>query len=318
MGNLYLYDSDFELAGIPVEKRDSVLADFFLMKYEAVQDTFCASPELLYTKHFSYGEGLNSLFTMPWSELCAHPSCAGIKETTHRLFYRAMWKEPIVRNYDTYVNLPEPKALAKFREDGDDASFVTDNRTWRLWHAHWYQMHQDQIPWIEGECNALLPFVRYARDIMKAELEQHKTFYEKQREELRDEEIYKDEIEGIKKVLSQAKSNPSAITHCFHKLIMARKGSGKYAYAREIGSRILEINGYKYEEELSKREQVQVGSFRMVYSVIGREGKVQYISLDFEHGMFEFINYLNDHLGEFRFDGTLNSPPETDHAFYTV
>lgn len=99
---------------------------------------------------------------------------------------------------------------------------------------------------------------------------------------------------------------------------MAHKGAERYAYAEKIGKQILKINGYMYETELSQREQVAAKSLRSIYSIINKSRYKQYVSIDFEHGMFELINHLNDHLGEFRFDGTYNSDPEPDHAFKTL
>lgn len=318
MGSLYLYDEDFELENIPEEKRNEVVADFFKMKSNAREDKFYASNSLIYTKPFSYGVGLNALMLASWKDLCRMPSCAGIKETTYALFSHVQWSEPVFRTGCEFEQLEEPKAYAKFREEGDATIFISCKETWKAWHARWYQMHQSQIPWEEGRSNDMLPFVEYAVDIMKAELEERKESYLKEQERLNDKTLHDKEIQEIDLYLSYEQKEHFTVVDGFYAIIMARKGSARYAYAEKIGSKVLEVNGYIYEEEFSKREQGVVSSLRKIYSIIGKNGHKQYASIDFEHGMFEFVNHLNDHLGEFRFDGTYNSGPQPNHAFKTM
>lgn len=318
MGSLYLYDEDFELANIPEEQRNDVVADFFKMKSNAREDKFYASDALIYIKPFSFGVGLNALMLAPWRDLNRIPSCAGIKEITYALFSRVQWSEPVFRTGYTYKQLDEPKAYAKFREEGDAPTFVSCKETWKEWHAQWYRAHQDQIPWVDGKSNDILPFVEYALDIMKAELLALKESYFKEQERLNDKTLYDKEIKGIDLYLSNEQKEHFTVVEGFYAIIMAHKGSERYAYAETIGKQVLEINGYIFEDELTQREQEVAKSLRSVFSIIGKDGHKQYVSIDFEHGMFEFINHLNVHLGEFRFDGTYNSGPEQDHAFKTL
>lgn len=49
--------------------------------------------------------------------------------------------------------------------------------------------------------------------------------------------------------------------------------------------------------------------------MINRDGKRQYISLDFAHGMFEYIDSHGNHIGEYRLTGDFNSSAQTDHGF---
>ena len=318
MGSLYLYDEDFELANISADKRDEVVLKFFEMKSKAAQDTFCATYELLYEKQFSYGKGFHSLYAMNWSEMCANPSCAGIKQTTWTYLQYEYWNKPTICQVESYESISEPKTYAKFKEDGDDVCFVSDYLTWKVWHAQWYQTHQTQIHWEDGRCNDLLPFVEFATDILKSELLKLRAHYVKEQERLHDEERCVREIREIDGFLSKEQMEHFTIADGFHSLIMAHKGSERYAYAETIGKQVLEINGYIFEDELTQREQEVAKSLRSVFSIIGKDGHKQYVSIDFEHGMFEFINHLNVHLGEFRFDGTYNSGSEQDHAFKTL
>lgn len=60
------------------------------------------------------------------------------------------------------------------------------------------------------------------------------------------------------------------------------------------------------------------GSLRAIYSLVGSEGKKQYISVDHKHGMFEYYNDKGIHQGEFRFDGTLNKKAKKTHDLKSI
>lgn len=317
MGSLYLYDEDFELANIPEERRNEVVQDFFLMK-GAVSDEFYASSDLLYTKPFSFGTGLTRLFEMSWPEMCNTPSCTGITISTYRLLFHAMWNNPVIHEDYNYAELSEPKTYAKFREEGDAPTYISCLKSWREWHAQWYRAHQDQIPWEDGKSNEVLPFVEHAIDIMKEELINQKKFYVSQQEESHNPDLYATDIKDITYVLREGAANPSVITTAFHDLVMARKAN-KRAYSCEIGGKILEMNGYVHEAALSEAERkASLVAHRRIYSVIGKTGRKQYVSLDFGHGMFEFFNERGIHLGEKRYDGTYNADAEDSHNLKTI
>ncbi len=318
MGNLYLYDSDFEPASIPQKARNDVVADFFAMKSGAERDCFYASNDLMYHKQFSFGVGLYTLFTMSWPEICATPSCAGIEEMTYNLLHNALWYKPVINEGYHYDQLPEPKALAKFREVGDASTFVTNINSWKEWHASWYRAHQDQISWVDGKCNDLLPFVDYAIDVMRDELVKQKKFYIEQRNASSDSSLYITEIKEIDSALHSGGSNKSAITHAFHSLVMARKGQEMRAYACEVGGKILEVNGYTHDVGLSAAEHNASNAPRRIYTIVNRNRNKQYVSLDFGHGMFEFYDQHGTHLGERRYDGSFNSEADPSHNLKTI
>ena len=54
------------------------------------------------------------------------------------------------------------------------------------------------------------------------------------------------------------------------------------------------------------------------YHGIIKDGKKQYISLDFHKGMFEFHDEKGIHLGEYFFDGTRNKGAEESHNLRTL
>ena len=68
---------------------------------------------------------------------------------------------------------------------------------------------------------------------------------------------------------------------------------------------------------MSTNEQKDCGSLREIY-VIMKDGKNQYISLDFHKGMFEFHDEKGIHLGEYLFDGTPNEEAKKSHNLRTL
>ena len=66
---------------------------------------------------------------------------------------------------------------------------------------------------------------------------------------------------------------------------------------------------------MSVKEQLATKgkSLRKIYSILNRNGKKQYISLDLRHGMMEFHDEKGTHLGEFRFTGVKNAEAESSH-----
>jgi len=67
--------------------------------------------------------------------------------------------------------------------------------------------------------------------------------------------------------------------------------------------------------ELSNLERQYAKSLREIYSIMNKDSKLQFISIDFAHGMFEFHDENGEHQGEYRFDGSYNSPKQPDHSF---
>lgn len=91
------------------------------------------------------------------------------------------------------------------------------------------------------------------------------------------------------------------------------------AYASKIGGEICRYNYYTYEKELSNLERQYAKSLREIYSIVNRNGNLQFISIDFGHGMFESHDENGKHQGEFRFDGcTSNKGSSANHDLKCV
>ncbi len=86
---------------------------------------------------------------------------------------------------------------------------------------------------------------------------------------------------------------------------------GKNAIIQEMAKNVAEINGYKYNQELSSHNQKTARSMRLIFEAGRGNGKI-YLSTDFETGAFEVCDYRGNHLGEYSFNGKRTKQP--DHS----
>jgi hypothetical protein len=86
----------------------------------------------------------------------------------------------------------------------------------------------------------------------------------------------------------------------------------KNAKIKEMAENVAEINGYKFNQDLSSHNQKLKKSFRFIYE--GGKGKQKiYLSTDFEKGAFEVCNYQGTHLGEYSFNEEKTGKAKSDH-----
>ena len=145
------------------------------------------------------------------------------------------------------------------------------------WRNKWYRENQEAIQW--SKCTSeWFPNLKYSLYVLENELDKP--------------------ITGIVTDLSDA------ISKRFEKQKRSiPKGGEAESYYREIGSKIAEGNFYKFEQELSSNEQKLMDSLRHIFSVLNGSGEKQYLSIDFEKGMFELHNHNGIHQGAYNFDG---------------
>lgn len=289
MGNIRIIPIGMETCDIEEELRDKTISDFLKMKdcAEKENDKFYAT-DSTYSHNYSYGNLFSDLIFSSWMEIKEKPSLRGIKQITYSLLQESFKHYPKALNTDADFNmLPEPKTNAGFRKNNNPETYICDIESWTEWHQNWLTTHQELIDWSLSE-NDLFPNPQAIKDIITAELRKH------------------------------GRPITGDIVTEFHDKIMRHKGTELKAYAEDIGNKICLRNCYVYEEELSKAEKEQSGSYRKIYSILNKDKKKQYISIDFAHGMFEFLDDHGSHKGEFRFDGSHNSDPEIDHSLKTL
>ncbi len=70
----------------------------------------------------------------------------------------------------------------------------------------------------------------------------------------------------------------------------------------KMAENVAEINGYKFNPELSSCNQERKDSLRQIFEAGKGRDKI-YLSTDFEKGAFEVCDYRGKHLGEYSFEG---------------
>jgi hypothetical protein len=294
MGHLLLIHESFELGKVVKNDRDRILLDFCKMACLAQQkeDIFYVSPNL-FTHTYSYGD-IYGLYKS-WEEINKDKNLRGISNKSYQLFCNLFFSCPLgAKKIDniSFKNLTGHKGYAGFEFATSCNPYIKCEKTWNEWKTEWFSKNQNSINWEEDE---FLPNKKYIDQILF-------------------EEIVKD---GKKDKWENSYKKDTITT--FYEETMKRKcrGRGKEAYITEIGKKICLSNYYTFEKDLTKKESKATSSLRKIFSIT-RKGKKQYISLDFEKGMFEYHDNKGKHLGEYRFDGGKNSKAKEGHNFKTI
>jgi len=292
-GHILLTHDGLEIANIDTSKRDKVMDEFYRMETEASRDgdAFYILRDTI-TQPFSYGSFYPGPSTMAWAEF--HKKFQDISLNTFRLLI-APKKDRKPQTIDTLQEFEakDHRTLGGFDIQNKPEGYIYDKSTRNQWHVAWFSQHQDKIPWIAG--NSLFPQPNMITDILERELNRHK-----------------DELETRRIPLPEKAKD---IVSVFHKEVMGHKGLQKKAYATEIGTEICLSNYYTEEKELSRMESNAAGTDRIIFRMVLPNGKDQFLSIDFAHGMFELMDWTGYHKGEYRFDGSLNADAEPeDHS----
>ena len=291
-GSLLMTAEGLETAGIAEKDRDRKVLGFYDMKLEAERhhDRFYAL-EAVYNYPYSYGVFYPSFVNMSWQEFQECETLKGISQTTFELM-QAFCQHPDIGTLpdkDAFQRKEEPHAYTGYYNPTGDVTFVNNLTDWENWHRMWYSTHQELIDW-DSAGNDWLPRLDLVKGIFRREL---MLVLGRERADVIEEDLVATE---------------------FYDKIMKHQGDRIEAYAAAIGREVCLSNYYILEPELSAMEQRRAGKLREIYSIINCQGRRQFISIDFRHGMFEFHNERGDHLGEFHFDGSFNTGIEADHA----
>lgn len=304
-GSLLVTAEEMELAYVAVAGRDQAVGDFHRMKTEAERqhDRFYALIDL-YSHQFSYGDFYTGLLFRPWPDFHTDHILSSISQKTYQLLqsFSQCIMLPSIDNEADFMQKEEPHAHTGYCNPKNYKDFVNCVSAWEVWHREWYATHPQDIDW-SNATNDWLPRQDLILKILKREL--HAKFVE----------------DGL--TPETAKQKVAAITdkkivHEFHDKVMGHKGDDLEGYASQIGGEICRCNYYTFEARLSGFEQQYAKSLREIYSIVNKDGKIQFISIDFSHGMFEFHDENGKHQGEFRFDGSPNYGIETDHGLKCI
>lgn len=265
MGNIRIIRQGMDFTNLPQGRGNKALVDFLDMKIKAE-----SAQDRLYTLKSTSYDFIVKFYAQPWSPN-AYP---GISQITYQLFSISCFQRPnpfiTIDNNSDFDRLPDPKTNGGFEISSLPRQYIHNIASWQRWRIDFFSHHQDQIDWSQAE-NDLLPEPQITKEIIQQELKNN----------------------NIKVTPTQE----------LHKLILLNGPGAKEACIDRIGTEICLANYYIEEKKLSSREQQRRRSLRKIFSII-RDGHKQYISLDFEKGVFEFFNEYGIHQGEYYFNGS--------------
>lgn len=243
-------------------------------------------------------------------------------QTFARMSTSLMAKPGVFRD----INNEEWKKSKGFRSDCGFSTIDTglnysgDVDTWHKNREKYFRANQKDIDW-KGRDDFDLSFLPNRH---RSDLSLQREIYKFVKEIFKKEAIknnwtedeYKQNFSRRCKEIAEQLDKNVGVT--FHAKVMSDKYGSREALAESIGTEICEMNFYVFEKTLTKNERKTSKSHRKIFSIINKNGVKQYISIDFAHGMFEFHNHKGEHLGEFRFNGMLNSPSDPTHNLRTL
>lgn len=203
-----------------------------------------------------------------------------IGQTALQLLQNTFHNHPnAISNENDFSSKPNPRTYGGFKYSGcPQDGYIYDGPTIDSWHTEWLRLHPEQIQWELGN-NCVFPRPDLVISILSFE------------------------VKGVSEV--------NEIVNKFHDSVKCLDERQRRARAIEIGAKICLSNYYTREIELENLERHH-GNYHaeFIYS-IKREGQFQFLSIDTRHCMFELCDDKGDHLGELRFDGSLNGQGTT-------
>lgn len=296
-GNLLLTTEGMEPANILMENRNKVISNFLDLQHHMQCKCDCMfMTEDTLTHEYSFGKSFYGLLGYSWNEFRQIESLQGIQQVVFERLTNCIQKDlkpTCIENEEVFFCKQGPNGLGGYRYESCPCDFIHNIDSWENLKYTYLSNNPNEIEW--GDCD-FLPNQDEIFKILSNELISH-----------------------------QIHVNMSCDLHelsiNFHEHVMKHKAAGGEleAYCSEIGGQVCRANYYRLERELSSMEQQCVHSKRIIWSIC-KEGKLQFISFDFETGHFEFHNNQGKHLGEYRFDGSLNkeSDPTGRHDLQSI
>ena len=223
-----------------------------------------------------------------------------------------VFKPVQIGNTEVFDSKPKPRIHGGFLCKGcSQENYVYDEQSINKWHYQWFCDNPDKIDWSKS-VNGTFPCYNKVITILRKELQK-----------LKDNP---NSISGLghldKLYLASVeidRLDEKEVVSKFYSLIMDHKNesSEKISYAKEIGSKICELNFYRHEkelEELNKDNQQKV----KIYS-IKKDNKYQFLSIDKKHGRFEWCDEKGNHICEVMFDGEpVENSQDANHSISHV
>ena len=328
MGNILLTQEGLETSTIEEKSRNESLLNFYVMLDKALKagDSFYMTEDSWQHK-YSYGDYFPAFVHLSWDEFKKIESLRGVEERVYQYItnnFQYSSTPKTIKDEEEFEQQDKPQGQGGFEHSDSPCDFLCNLPRWEKWHRKYLTEHPDEIRWDEN--SSFIPNVEAVYKILKEEVLNYiKREYDEQISKAKApeseidriwSEVYNDKIDRSKKGAIPMKGK--AITLFFHRVVLPSKSKAEMiAYCKQIGEKVCQANYYQFEYELSNEEKQACGSQRKIYSIC-KDGKKQYISLDFHKGMFEFHDDQGIHLGEYLFDGTKNKVAEESHNLITL
>ena len=301
-GNILLDEKGLDIKNVVDGKKRAAVGNFCEMVDAARKEAD--------TLHYVYNDPCNlySIKFAPDDSLC--------KQIGQRLFQELQTTfgnfPNSVIDIDEFLQKSEPRTNGGFEYNGHPTSdYIYSKATIDAWHQSWHIAHPKPVDWSESQ-NNYLPFYDETIDILREELKKLKE--------------NPDMIRGLEygdkeylKTTDLKSLNAKDVVVKFYSLIMNHKDESgeKISYAKEIGSKICELNCYHHEKELEDLNKENTSIIK-IYS-IKKDGKYQFLSIDKKHGRFELCNDKGNHVCELMFDGEpVENSQEPNHAILHI
>ena len=319
MGNILITQEGVETNTIKEDCRNYSLYNFYTMLNDALtKGDSCFMTQEAYQHKYSYGEFFPAFVNLTWEEFQKQESLKGIDFNTYNYItnnFKLHYPKQIESEKE-FEQKSNPIGKGGFEHTDSPDDFLCNLLRWENWHINHLTNHPEDIKWDDNS-----PFIPNKNGVYKILNDEILTYIREKYEdrinkgqEVKDicKELFADKEYHINEDNSnRIKENAKALF--FHSVVMASKAKElRIAYCKEIGKRVCQVNYYQYNAKLSTKEKLACGSSRQIYSIV-KDGREQYISLDFHKGMFEFHDEQGTHLGEYFFDGTMNKNAEESH-----
>lgn len=292
-GVLRFFKKSLDVGLVGIKERDSQLNGLIDIVLFATNENQVVLGDKMTGAQYSFGS-LSDLLYSEWDNFKNNSCLKGIGFNTYERLIDSFTINPCPREMSDqdYKALSKRKGyigLAQFGIPAILRPYTYDYQSYNDWQADWYRNHPQDIEWTVE--NPFLPNLQYVEEVLEDELIKHKKYE------------YTAEAGGESRV--------HRLAIAFHEKVMRMKGGQRKSYTIEIGFKICCGNAYTFEHTLSEDEsKANGGDTRKIFSIV-KKNKKQHISLDTAHGMFEFHDENGHHLGEFHFDGSMNSPADS-------
>jgi len=130
--------------------------------------------------------------------------------------------------------------------------------------------------------------------------------------------LYKNLKPSLHNILPKKKISNQLVDNDWDKFRekLKRYPDNKNAMIKEMAANVAEINGYKFNPDLSSHNQKVKKSLRFIYEAVDEHNNKIYLSTDFEKGAFEVCNHCGKHQGEYSFNDRKTGDAQSNHDVY--